>query len=62
MSKSMPDTDPLKREPPGETSKVPDKESGAARHPPPKPDERGFPRTGDKHKADPKTKISPGLE
>lgn len=50
MTKPVPDTDLLKREPPGEASKVPDKGPGEAGHPPPSRDERGFPHTGDKHR------------
>ena len=37
MTKPMPDTDPLTREPPGETSKVPDNDVGEAGRPAGKP-------------------------
>ena len=50
MTKSMPDTDPLKREDPGKVSKVPSPGPAEAGHPPPSPEERGFPHTADKHR------------
>ena len=50
MTKPMPDTDPLKREPPGATSKVPDSEVGEGGRPVGKPDEAFDPPTGDKHR------------
>lgn len=53
MTKQTPDTDPLKREPAGETSKIPNPGPGEAGHPPASPDERGFPSTGDKHRPQP---------
>lgn len=49
MTQPTPDTDPLKREQPGDVSKVPNPGPGEAGRPPPSPDERGFPHTGDKH-------------
>lgn len=53
MTKRTPDTDPLKRESPGEISKIPDRGPGEAGHTPASPDERGFPHTGDKHRPQP---------
>ena len=40
MTKPVPDTDPLKREPPGEVSKVPDDDVGGGGRPAGKPDEQ----------------------
>jgi len=37
MTKRMPDTDPLKREPPGKTSKIPDHDVGEGGRPAGKP-------------------------
>ncbi|TFL13695.1 hypothetical protein CSC67_10575 [Pusillimonas caeni] len=42
MTKPIPDTDPLKREPPGELSKVPDNDVGEAGRPAGKPGEKGI--------------------
>lgn len=50
MTRSMPDTDPLKREQTADAGKRPDPGPGEAGHPAPRPDERGFPQTGDKHR------------
>lgn len=50
MTKPMPDTDLLKREPPGEVSKVPDTDVGEGGRPVGKPEEREPPPTGDKHR------------
>ncbi len=41
MTKPIPDTDPLKREPPGEISKVPDNDVGGGGRPAGKPGEAG---------------------
>lgn len=50
MTNSMPDTDPLKRDQPVDIGKTPDLGPGEAGHPPPSPDKKGFPHTGDKHR------------
>ena len=50
MTKPIPDTDPLKREPPGEVSKVPDTDVGEGGRPAGKPDESEEPPTGDRHR------------
>ncbi|RTZ40938.1 hypothetical protein EKL30_14675 [Candidimonas sp. SYP-B2681] len=39
MTKPMPDTDPVKREPPGEISKVPNNDVGGGGRPAGKPEE-----------------------
>lgn len=46
MTKSLPDTDPLKREPRGAVSKVPHKEVDRTEPPAGKPDEQGGAATG----------------
>jgi len=46
MTKHMPDTDPLKREPPGAVSRVPDKDVDRSGPPAGKPDEQGGAATG----------------
>lgn len=46
MTNPLPDTDPLKREPPGEVSKVPDNDVGGGGRPAGKPDEQGGAATG----------------
>ncbi len=46
MAKSPPDTDPLKREPPGKTSKVPHKDVARRETPKAKPDKQGGAETG----------------
>ena len=41
MNKPLPDTDPLKRDEPGETGRVPGNDVGGGGRPSGKPDERG---------------------
>ena len=51
MTKPMPDTDPLKREPPGAVSKVPDSDgTEQAQRPPNQPEDDPLAETGDKHR------------
>lgn len=51
MTKQMPDTDPLKREGPGETGRLPGTDVGEGGRPAGKPDETfDPPKTGDKHR------------
>jgi hypothetical protein len=50
MTKPLPDTDPLKREPNSPFGDVPDNEVGEAGRPAGKPREPVDPPTGDKHR------------
>ncbi|NYT81371.1 hypothetical protein H0A70_07695 [Alcaligenaceae bacterium] len=52
MSKPMPDTDPLKREPPGATSKLPGSDIGEGGTPAGKPDQ-DYMRKPNAHRPDP---------
>ena len=70
MSKPMPDTDPLKREPPGETSKVPGTDVGEGGRPAEKPGidipaQPGQPtpdRTHPDHPGGPAEPVDPGIK
>lgn len=48
MTRPMPDTDPLKREQPGETSKIPSKDTGGGALPPGRPGDRRDESTEDR--------------